>query len=569
MIGKVTRGASFGGLAAYLTGKPERVAWTEPRYLLSAVPKEIAREMEAAAGLSSRVEKPVYHLSISFDELDRPSREQMRAAVEEVLKDLGLEEHQAFLVAHRDAAHPHVHVMVNRVHPETGKAAPMSHDYAQIERSLRRLEAAWGMQKVAGHHAREAGIEAPDRSRSRTTGEVRQERRTGARSFSDEVRGKAGKDLLEAGSWSELTAALERHGLRVEVRGRGMVITDDERVAKASRVMAEASGPRLARRFGQTLGDYLAEDRSAVPHRGGAPSASGQEQTSGDALGNHIPGGPSADTPKTSQHGRSGAGSVYGLVQAVRGLERLREEPEKEVPRRALEGALSAAQAMVHRDPVLKNVYEAVRAYEHARTKEAALGEALGAYAAAEGELKGAAELEGHANRLSKFFDQELARTFRDAQVARSAFMEMAAQRGLSVAAETLRRQAEHLAPVIVGEKKKWLGLRAEANKGPAYRAARSAADVGERYLQARERIPSERERAAWRAALERDQSTVERLSGELKGKLGSERLLARAGEHLAKLTPQQKGRLQQVIAPRSFSAVARAARAVAKSLGR
>ena len=564
MIGKATRGASFGGLAAYLTGKPERVAWTEPRYLLGTDPKEIAREMEAAAGLSSRVEKPVYHLSISFDELDRPTREQMRAAVEEVLKDLGLEEHQAFLVAHRDAAHPHVHVMVNRVHPETGKAAPMSHDYAQIERSLRRLGAAWGMQKVAGHHAREAGMEAPDRSQSRTTGEVRQERRTGAISFPDEVREKAGKDLLEARSWSELTAALERHGLRVEVRGRGMVITDGERVAKASRVMAEASGPCLARRFGQTLGDYLAGDRSAVPHRGGAPSASGQERTSGDA-----PGGPSAGTPKTPQHGRSGAGSVYGLVQAVRGLERLREEPEREVPRRVLEGALSAAQAMVHRNPVLKNVYEAVRAYEHARTKEAALGEALGGYAAAEAKLKGAAELEDHANRLSKFFDQELARTFRDARAARHVFIEMAEQRGPSVAAETLRRQAEHLGPVIVGEKKKWLGLRAEASKAPAYRAAISAADVGKRYLQARERIPSERERTAWRAALERDQSTVERLSGELKGKPGSERLLARAGEHLAKLTPQQKGRLQQVIAPRSFSAVARAARAVGKSLGR
>ena len=379
MIGKVTRGASFGGLAAYLTGKPERVAWTEPRYLLGTDPKEIAREMEAAAGQSSRVQKPVYHLSISFDELDRPSREQMRAAVEEVLKDLGLEEHQAFMVAHRDAAHPHVHVMVNRVHPETGRAQALGHDYAQIERSLRRLEAAWGMQKVAGHHARESGMETPDRSQSRTTGEVREARRTGAISFPDEVREKAGKDLLEARSWGELAERLERHGLRVEVRGRGMVITDGERVAKASRVLAEASGPRLARRFGQTLGDYLAGDRSAVPHRGGA-------------------------------------GSVYGIVQAVRGLERLQEEPEKEVPRRALEGALSAAQAMVHRDPALKNVYEAVWAYEHTRTKEAALGEALGAYAAAEGKLKGAAELEGHANRLSKFFDQELARTFRDAR---------------------------------------------------------------------------------------------------------------------------------------------------------
>ena len=564
MIGKVTRGASFGGLAAYLTGKPERVAWTEPRYLLGTDPKEIAREMEAAAGLSSRVEKPVYHLSISFDELDRPTREQMRAAVEEVLKDLGLEEHQAFMVAHRDASHPHVHVMVNRVHPETGRAQALGHDYAQIERSLRRLEAAWGMQKVAGHHAREAGTEAPDRSRSRTTGEVRQTQRTGEPSFPDQVREKAGKDLLEARSWSELTAALERHGLRVEVRGRGMVITDGERVAKASRVLAEASGPRLARRFGQTLGDYLAGDRSAVPHRGGAPSAPGLERTS------EGPAAPAEEYPKTPPRGRPhGAGSVYGLVQAVRGLERLREEPEREVPRLAARSSLGAIQGLLAGDPALKKTYEAVQTYQHVWAEEAILHEALGVYAAAEGKLKEAAELERGAVRLSETFDYELARTFRDPQAARRTFTRMAEERGTKAAVATLRHQPEHFGPVIVAERKKWLGLRVESSKGSAYRAAISAADMGERYLQAKARLPSEGERVAWRRAMEREGGTIGRLRQELKGKPGSERLLAQAGEHLARLTPEQRSMIQQAAPSKPFAVVARAAQAVGKSLGR
>ena len=565
MIGKVTRGASFGGLAAYLTGRAERVAWTEPRYLLSTDPKEIAREMEAAAGQSGRVEKPVYHLSISFDEADRPSREQMRAAVEEVLKDLGLEEHQALLVAHGDAAHPHVHVMVNRVHPETGKAQPLSHDYAKVERSLRRLEEAWGMKRVAGHHAREAGAETPDRSRSRTTGEVREARRTGGPSFPDEVRQKAGRDLSEARSWGELAGRLERHGLRVEVRGRGMVITDGERVVRASRVVAEASGPRLARRFGQTLGEHLAGDRAAVPHRGEAPTAPGPERTSGE-----VPGGGSAEgASQTPRHGGSGAGSVYGLVQAVRGLERFEEEPEREVPRRTLEGALSAAEALARRDPALRKAYEAVQAYEHVRAKEAALHEALGAYAAAESKLKGAAELERGASRLSEAFDGALARTFRDAPAARRAFSEMAEERGTRAAAEVLRCRPEMLGPVVGAEKRKWLGLRAETSKAPAYRAAISVADLGERYLQAKARIPSGGERAAWRRALEREGGVVERLRQELGGKPGSGRLLAQAGEHLAKLTPEQKGQLQQVALPKPFAVVARAAQAVGKGLGR
>ena len=162
MIGKVTRGASFGGLAAYLTGRAERVAWTEPRYLLGTDPKEVAREMEAAAGQSSRVEKPVYHLSISFDEADCPSREQMRAAVEEVLKELGLEEHQALLVAHVDTAHPHVHVMVNRVHPRDGGRRRRSATTTQRSSTRSGVwRRAWGMKRVAGHHARAPGHGGP------------------------------------------------------------------------------------------------------------------------------------------------------------------------------------------------------------------------------------------------------------------------------------------------------------------------------------------------------------------------------------------------------------------------
>ena len=568
MIGKITRGSSFGGLAAYLTGKSERVAWTEPRYLLGTDPKEIAREMEAAAGQSSRTEKPVYHLSISFDELDRPSREQMRAAVEEMLRDLGLEEHQAFMVAHDDSAHPHVHVMVNRVHPETGKAAPLAHDYAKVERSLRKLEQEWGMKRVAGHHAREASAEAPDRSQSRTTGEVRQTRRTGEPSFPDEIRRKVGKDLAEVRSWKELTAALERHSLRVEVRGRGMVITDGERTVKASRVMAEASGPRLARRFGETLSDYLAGDRAAVAHQGGVPSASGPERTSS------APGSPSEGASKTPPHSRGGheAGPIYGFVQAVRGLERLQEEPEREVPHLAARSALGAVQGLLAGDPVLKKTYAAVQAYQHVRAKEAILHEALGVYAAAEGRLKEAAELERSAARLSEAFDYELARTFRDPQAARQAFMQTSEEHGGLAAVKALRDQPECLGPVVVAEKKKWLGLGAggaSRGKEAAYRAAQSAADLGERYLQTKSRIPSEGERATWHATMEREGSAVERLRQELKGKPGSERLLAQAGERLAKLTPEQQGRLRQAVTPKPFAVVARAARAVGKSLGR
>ncbi len=97
--------------------------------------------MHVTAQVLSRCEKPVYHVSLSFDKKDAPTRTQMEGACDAVLRDLGLEDHQAFLEAHNDTAHPHVHMMINRVHPETGRAWSTSHDYRRIERTLRGLEA--------------------------------------------------------------------------------------------------------------------------------------------------------------------------------------------------------------------------------------------------------------------------------------------------------------------------------------------------------------------------------------------------------------------------------------------
>ncbi|MCP3963601.1 MAG: relaxase/mobilization nuclease domain-containing protein [bacterium] len=96
--------------------------------------------MHSTAAENPRVEKPVYHLSISLDPQERLEPEVLRGVAERTLRDLGLEHHQAVLLAHEDTEHQHVHVMVNRVNPATRKAWRAGHDYARIEWSLRQQE---------------------------------------------------------------------------------------------------------------------------------------------------------------------------------------------------------------------------------------------------------------------------------------------------------------------------------------------------------------------------------------------------------------------------------------------
>lgn len=147
-------GHSFkGALAYYLHDKggagdaraqtAERVAWTEVRNLVTDDPEAAKRimiataqqadELKARAGIKATGRKSnahVYAYSLAWhpDEAGQLDRTEMLRAVDQSLKILGAQEHQALIVCHTDQKHPHVHVVVNRVHPTTGKMLSTSND---------------------------------------------------------------------------------------------------------------------------------------------------------------------------------------------------------------------------------------------------------------------------------------------------------------------------------------------------------------------------------------------------------------------------------------------------------
>ena len=253
MIATSSSGRRFAALARYLMfgrsgDEPERVAWTAGRNLGTDDPEVAAALMQATANANLQVESPVYHLTINFDAADAVTPERMQTVAHRVLADLGLGEHQALLVAHRDRAHPHVHIMVNRVHPQTGRAWDRWQDQPKIQRTLRILERELGLREVAGRLYQLDGQEPPERA-PLTGGERRQAERSGDPAFPDRVRAHL-PELRAARSWEELEATLARHGLRLERKGQGLVITDGKQQVKASRVARDLSLGRLEQRFG-------------------------------------------------------------------------------------------------------------------------------------------------------------------------------------------------------------------------------------------------------------------------------------------------------------------------------
>ena len=271
MIASVNTCRSFQNLAKYLertkAGRESmvRVDWIETRYLVLAEDlQEAAREMSIVASGSDRVRSPVLHASISWAPEDDPSREQMQEVADGLLDTLGMKDHQAIYVAHADEDYAHLHIMANRVHPQTRKAAPMRLSWRRTEEYLRRAERRMGFREVPGHLCQLEGQKRPERSQSLSKGAYKGVMRDGILPFQMVVRRAAGNDFEKAQSWQDLTRRLRRHGLALVPRGGGLVVTDGAEYAKCSSVMPGVSAPKLADRFGESFAEYERRVRAPV-----------------------------------------------------------------------------------------------------------------------------------------------------------------------------------------------------------------------------------------------------------------------------------------------------------------
>ena len=118
------------------------------------------------------------HYSLSWAKDERPDRQEMRRAAAESLKALGMERHQALVVSHRDGQ-PHVHVIANRVDPESGKAAGLSRSKLRLSKWAEDYEREQGKircQQRARNNMRRAQGERVVDGRGHSGGRWRRER---------------------------------------------------------------------------------------------------------------------------------------------------------------------------------------------------------------------------------------------------------------------------------------------------------------------------------------------------------------------------------------------------------
>lgn len=147
------RGTSFKGAGQYYlhdkdADTNERVEFTHTENLITDDPEKAVKcmawtamhqmDLKRNAGMSLRgnhgCKKPVYSYSLAWHPEQDPTKEHMIDAANASLEFLGLHEHEALMVAHNDTEHPHIHVIVNLVHPVNGNTAKYRDDYKRFSR---------------------------------------------------------------------------------------------------------------------------------------------------------------------------------------------------------------------------------------------------------------------------------------------------------------------------------------------------------------------------------------------------------------------------------------------------
>lgn len=291
MVPRITsKGKSFKGAGAYFLhdlGKAqtaERVEFTHTVNMLTDDPDkaikvmtwtaEHAQELKEISGQKTtgrKAENPVYTYCLAWAPDQDPTREEMTALGMRSMEVLGVGRHEALFVAHNDTPHKHLHVILNRVDPETGLMAKMSHDRNLLSRLAQAYEEETGRvycaQRVENNRRRDLGernVKAAEVGRlaetsdyqARRAARIQAQRQAGALALekqrADQVKGVVARDLRAAfdraaGTDDRQYRAKEIERPSIEERRESGAAWADERATQQAKAKAAQDQARIER----------------------------------------------------------------------------------------------------------------------------------------------------------------------------------------------------------------------------------------------------------------------------------------------------------------------------------
>lgn len=184
-----------------------------------------------------------YHLVVSFRDEILPD-DTLQEIENVICAGLGFSEHQRISVMHMDTDHPHMHIAINKIHPDTLRIHNPHYDYKTIGELCEAIEKKYGL-SIDNHDVKQRG--AQNRS-------TNIEFKAGSESLIGWIKQECFAELEKAKHWNEFNQILKDHGLELRERGNGFVFVSNNGIGvKASSVDRSLSKKNLVLRFGEFI----------------------------------------------------------------------------------------------------------------------------------------------------------------------------------------------------------------------------------------------------------------------------------------------------------------------------
>ena len=242
---KKTRLSSFSGLVQYLCNKQnkeERVGKVRLSNCNSIDPIWAVQEVLATQARNQRaLGDKTYHMLISFAPGENPSSQALQEIEDRVASSIGFKEHQRISVVHHDTDNLHIHVAINKIHPQTFNMIEPYRAYKTFSEVASKLEIELGLQ-ITNHQTR--------KNRSENLADD-MELHSGIESLINWMKRNCKAQIEAAQNWSDLHKALAKHHMRILIRANGFIFCDEDGLmVKASSVSRNFSKQRLESKLG-------------------------------------------------------------------------------------------------------------------------------------------------------------------------------------------------------------------------------------------------------------------------------------------------------------------------------
>jgi len=203
MIGKIVKGRSFKGCISYVLGsKDAKLLASEG--VLETDTASIINSFYMQSLANPNLSKCVGHISLAFSPEDTPrlTDQFMIQLAKEYMKAMEIENTQYIIVRHNNTAHPHLHIVFNRVDND-GKTISDKNDHYRNEKVCKQLKDSYNLTYGKGKE------------------NVNVQKLKGAEQTKYEIYHAIKNTLPKVRNWKQFEQALSQQGISIEYKHKG------------------------------------------------------------------------------------------------------------------------------------------------------------------------------------------------------------------------------------------------------------------------------------------------------------------------------------------------------------